>query len=219
MRVLLCIRSGSVLTQIQTPPTQYTCIWSDLNRHEHVQSYIRNYFFTLCGGPCLSLVQLIRMETWVEFSKKMTRERRFLDLKACLFFFFFSSKFALSSDFWDVVSGLVAGVYWVWSDAAASFCRNSLVCPASDEVSTSKSGFQKASPRPPPLFYSSPFTCWGRGVFLSLLGTETCGVHSVVFAGGKARRQRCQREAFVAGGATSLLFFSRLKVSEKVISF
>jgi len=40
--------------------------------------------------------------------------------------------------------------YLVWNTAAASYCWNTLVCPASDQVSIPKSGFQIASP---PLFF------------------------------------------------------------------
>lgn len=42
------------------------------------------------------------------------------------------------------------GEYLVRNTAAASYCWNTLVCPASDQVSIPKSGFQIASP---PLFF------------------------------------------------------------------
>lgn len=59
-------------------------------------------------------------------------------------------------DLWDVVNNLVTGEYLVWNNATASFYRNSLVCPASDQVSISKSGFQTASP-PLSFFFPSCF--------------------------------------------------------------
>lgn len=51
------------------------------------------------------------------------------------------------------MNNLVTGEYLVWNSATASFCQNNLVCPASDQVSISKSGFQIASPP----FFSSFF--------------------------------------------------------------
>lgn len=53
--------------------------------------------------------------------------------------------------------------YLVWNAATASLSWNSLVCPASDQVSIPKSGFQIASP---PLFFFIIFlhVFWGWGI-------------------------------------------------------
>lgn len=64
------------------------------------------------------------------------------------FSFSFILKFNL--DLCGVANYRVTGEYLVWNNATASLCRNNLVCPASDQVSISKSGFQIASP---PLFF------------------------------------------------------------------
>lgn len=59
------------------------------------------------------------------------------------------------------MNNLVIGEYLVWNNVTASFCRNNLVCPASDQVFISKSGFQKASPLlsifPPSCFEDEAF--------------------------------------------------------------
>lgn len=68
------------------------------------------------------------------------------------YFVFFVHGFILQFylNLWGVVNNLVTGEYLVWNTVTASFCQNNLVCPASDRVSISKSGFQIASP---PLFF------------------------------------------------------------------
>ena len=68
------------------------------------------------------------------------------------FLFSFILKFNLY--FCGVANYRVTGEYLVWNNATASLCRKNLVCPASDQVSISKSGFQIASP---PLFFFSLF--------------------------------------------------------------
>lgn len=85
----------------------------------------------------------------VEFNEKnMSRRkvRAFLNLKKSLMFCAHSFSLCFSSDL-----PCYRGEYLVWNAATASFCRNSLVCSASDQVSTSKSGSQIASP--PLLFF------------------------------------------------------------------
>lgn len=79
---------------------------------------------------------------------------------------------------------LVMGEYLVWKTHIATFFQTNLVCPALDQVSMSKSGFQTASP---PLFV---FMFLGMRHFVSLLGIVAYGVHSVLCVGGNV--ETCQ---------------------------
>lgn len=191
MRVLICICSGSVPNQIQTSPSLHACFFfpplflsHNRIRHGQVESWIQ-IIFPIFVEIHVSFVHLSWTEcvftTQVEFSNEQ-EGRSFLKhekLSHCFIsLFFWNFRIMGSSE-----QLCYRGVFGL--EQCHCLCRNNLVCPASDQVSISKSGFQTASP---PLF----LFCFSLHVlrmrhFVSLLGTVTCGVHSVLFARGNVR--------------------------------
>lgn len=155
----------------------------------------KNYFPNFCGSPCLSFVHLSRTEGvftahQVEFSNKNGKIRAFWNVRnsviVLFLFFVFLGVFRIMGSHEQRS---------IWSGTMPlPLCRISLVCPASDQVSISKSGFQTASP---PFFFRFVFSLHVLRTrhFVSLLGTVTCGVHSVLFAGGNVRGDYCHSQS------------------------
>lgn len=73
------------------------------------------------------------------------------------------------------------------------FLPDHLVCPASDQVSISKSGFQIASP--PILFLFFSLHVFEDEEFCVSTGYSNLWCHSVLFAGGNVRGQYCHGQS------------------------